>query len=113
MREAWEETGSTDLKLVGYPGLQNQNRLPYGKDEVHYRRFYHLICPGNPPATWWHYETNPRTVAPARFLLISFGSFFPAKFLRLSPTMILCFPGCKSQWFYDIVALSSHPKINI
>jgi hypothetical protein len=28
----------------------------FGRDEIHHRAFYHLVCGGDPPATWEHWE---------------------------------------------------------
>jgi 8-oxo-dGTP diphosphatase len=59
MREAREETGLADLTLVRLLGTQTRDLSDFGRDEIHLRRFYHLRCDGNPPATWRHYEQHP------------------------------------------------------
>ena len=59
MREAFEETGLTELTLARFLGERDVDRSPIGRDEIHRRRFYHLRCGGDPPATWHHYERDP------------------------------------------------------
>jgi 8-oxo-dGTP pyrophosphatase MutT (NUDIX family) len=56
MREAREETGLSDLELVGFLGEQLRDMSDFGRDEVHQRYFYHLRCMGQPPETWRHGE---------------------------------------------------------
>jgi len=67
MREAIEETGLQTLTLAAYLG-QVDHPVPH-HDQVHRRRFYHLLCQGTPPARWQHYETDPSGGAskPIRF----------------------------------------------
>ncbi|MGC9350294.1 MAG: NUDIX hydrolase [Anaerolineae bacterium] len=63
MREACEETGLTELRLVAFLGEAHKpGELP-GPD--HRRYFYHLICGGTPPERWVHYEMNPSDGSPA------------------------------------------------
>ena len=59
MREAIEETGLSDLVLVGSLGEHVRDMADCGLSEVHHRRFYHLRCKGNPPSTWQHHEMSP------------------------------------------------------
>ncbi len=77
LREAFEETGLSGLKMVGYLGEQNQDRIPYGKAEIHHRRFYHLACPGNQSETWRHYETDPSDGSPGPIPFDFFWVIFP------------------------------------
>lgn len=77
MREAFEETGLTGLVMIGYLGEQNLDRIPYGKNEIHHRRFYHLACPGNPPATWRHYENDPSEGDPGPIAFDFFWAILP------------------------------------
>ncbi len=56
LREAYEETGLTDLTLKCFLGEQERDMSDFGRDEVHHRRFYHLRCHGSPPTTWQHEE---------------------------------------------------------
>lgn len=61
MREAWEETGLDGLILGPYLGRRDQewDESTYGRAEVHERHFFHLICPGEPPDSWRHFEQDP------------------------------------------------------
>lgn len=59
LREAQEETGLYDLRIKGYLGEQIRNMADFGKDEVHHRHFYHLVCEGDPPIEWQHDESDP------------------------------------------------------
>lgn len=54
LREAWEETGLAGLKLAGFLG--ERARVHHSLPEVHHRYFYHLVCEGDPPDTWRHWE---------------------------------------------------------
>ena len=56
LREAWEETGLPGLTLARYLGEQQRDMADFGRDEIHQRYFYHLVCGGDPPATWEHWE---------------------------------------------------------
>jgi 8-oxo-dGTP diphosphatase len=55
LREAFEETGLTTLRI----DRQLAAAHPYGRDEFHDRWFFHLICEGSPPETWRHGERDP------------------------------------------------------
>ena len=57
MREAFEETGLSGLRLQAFLG--DHSLSPPGWDEIHHRFFYHLTCEGRPPARWRHDETDP------------------------------------------------------
>jgi 8-oxo-dGTP diphosphatase len=59
LREAYEETGLQDLIMKAYIGDQIRNMEDVGKNEIHHRHFYHLLCPGDPPEQWQHDETSP------------------------------------------------------
>ena len=56
LREAFEETGLADLTLDCFLGEQKRDMSDFGRDEIHYRRFYHLRCRKTPPRTWRHEE---------------------------------------------------------
>jgi 8-oxo-dGTP pyrophosphatase MutT (NUDIX family) len=56
LREAWEETGLPGLTLARFLGEQVRAMADFGRDEIHHRYFYHLVCGGDPPATWEHWE---------------------------------------------------------
>ena len=69
LREAFEETGLNGLTLHSYLGEQIRNMQDVGKDEIHHRHFYHLLCEGDAPDEWQHDETDP-----------SDGGAFPIRF---------------------------------
>src|SRR5690348_7609122 len=52
LREAFEETGLSGLKLVAPLGEQLRDVTPFGKDELQHRYFFHLRCDESPPRTW-------------------------------------------------------------
>ena len=101
LREAQEETGLTDLALVGFLGEQAFDLSPFGRAELHQRYFFHLRCPGDPPEVWRNEEPDPETggdVKPlfelfwARLpdgvpdLIAGHGVMLPALIARLLPT---------------------------
>ena len=60
LREAFEETGLRNLRLVRFLGLVRFDRLPI--DHVpgfHNRWFFHLACDEKPAEVWQHYEMTP------------------------------------------------------
>jgi 8-oxo-dGTP pyrophosphatase MutT (NUDIX family) len=57
LREAVEETGLPDLALVRFLGEIDYS-LPQ-RNEIHRRRFYHLVCNSTPPERWQHQELHP------------------------------------------------------
>ena len=59
LREAFEETGLTDLIIAGFLGEQERDMSDFDRDEIHHRYFYHLRCGGTPPSTWQHEERDP------------------------------------------------------
>lgn len=59
LREAFEETGLEDLKIVRYLGKQIRDLRPYGKNEQHHRHYYLLSCPHPIPQRWGHAEEHP------------------------------------------------------
>lgn len=56
LREAVEETGLTDLKLVCFLGEQVYPRRDVDKMEVHQRKFFQIECTKTPPESWERYE---------------------------------------------------------
>jgi 8-oxo-dGTP diphosphatase len=64
LREAHEETGLPNLRLVAYLGDQLFDRRVIGDVGIHHRHFYHLQAAGDPPATWRHYEYHPSDGSP-------------------------------------------------
>lgn len=84
LREAFEETGLTDLTLVGMLGEQVRDMADFGRDEIHHRYFYYVTCGGVPPLTWRHVELDPSdgTEAPVVF------EFFWVHLLHEVPPLI-------------------------
>ena len=58
LREAFEETGLSDLIVDGFLGVHERDMSDFGRDEIHHRYFYHLRYEGNPPANWRHEERD-------------------------------------------------------
>jgi 8-oxo-dGTP diphosphatase len=58
MREAWEETDLSGLKLCCFLGEQIRDMSEFGKQEIHHRFFYHLLCE-DAPESWSHGEYAP------------------------------------------------------
>lgn len=69
MREAFEETGLSHLTLDCLLGEQERDRSDFGRDEIHHRRFFHLLCDGNPATTWRHEERDPSDSPEPMFIL--------------------------------------------
>lgn len=69
LREAREETGLSDLAVQSYLGEQIRDMNDVGKNEIHHRHFFHLVCDDNPPNQWQHDETDPSDggTVPIRF----------------------------------------------
>ena len=63
-REALEETGLPDLRLVCCLGEQARDMADYNLDEIHQRTFYHLECTQPPPEIWRHNEEDPSDGSP-------------------------------------------------
>ncbi len=65
LREAHEETGLHDLRIMEYLGEQELDVRPWGKNELHLRHYYHLepgpaaFQDGIVPERWTHYEMTP------------------------------------------------------
>jgi len=59
LREAREETGLTDLRVVRFLGEVRRDMADRGRAEIHHRFFFHLVCEGAPPERWQHYEPDP------------------------------------------------------
>ena len=63
LREAREESGLTDIRVVGFLGRYLYNAAPL-KNEAHDRHVYHLELTGSAEKAWLHYETNPSDGGP-------------------------------------------------
>src|SRR5579859_3604447 len=83
LREAYEETWLSGLQLDCFLGLQIWDMTAYGRAEIHHRHFYHLRCPGRPPAAWRHWETTPSDGSPAPIAFDFFWAPVPAGVPRL------------------------------
>jgi 8-oxo-dGTP pyrophosphatase MutT (NUDIX family) len=60
LREAFEETGLTGLRIATFLGLDSFDRWPwYGQNEVHNRWFFHLVGTSALPDAWEHVEAFP------------------------------------------------------
>lgn len=59
VREAEEETGLRELRVIGVIGGQRYDMRPFGRDELHDRTFVHLALDGPAPDTWIHGEADP------------------------------------------------------
>lgn len=58
MREAFEETGLTNLKMKGFLGMRHYDMSPWGGDPSQDRYFFHLELEGDAPSSWRNNETN-------------------------------------------------------
>lgn len=59
LREAFEESGLTDLEVVAVLGETLVDFSPWSRDELHHRTFVHLRLKGEAPDTWEHWEEHP------------------------------------------------------
>ena len=82
MREAFEETGLTDLKLIGFLGECYYDMSDWGGDPQQHRYFFHLELHGEAATTWRHYETDGGKSDPIAF------EFFWAKLPDAIPELI-------------------------
>ena len=58
LREALEETGLTNLRVVKYLG-SNEFDARIFRPEMHERHFFHLEASGDLPKEWLHFENHP------------------------------------------------------
>lgn len=77
MREACEETGLAELTLDGFLGEQERDMADFGRNEVHHRRFYHLLYDGSPVAVWRQQELHPADDPEARPIFEFFWASLP------------------------------------
>jgi 8-oxo-dGTP pyrophosphatase MutT (NUDIX family) len=59
LREAREETGLEQLRIVRFLGDVMFDCTPFWRDEIHHRHFFHLACGETPPERWRQYELDP------------------------------------------------------
>jgi 8-oxo-dGTP pyrophosphatase MutT (NUDIX family) len=92
LREAREETGLADLKLLAYLGARDIDLSIYGRDEINRRHFFQIEYTGKPLLRWLHDEIHRSdgSAAPIEFeffwvkypeevpeLVAGFGDFLP------------------------------------
>lgn len=58
LREAEEETGLTELKVVSHLGSADFD-ISELRPEMHHRDFFHLEATGDVQEAWLHYEMHP------------------------------------------------------
>lgn len=56
LREASEETGLSELRIVRWLGRDVFDATPFGREELHDRWFWHLAIDGEVADTWRHGE---------------------------------------------------------
>jgi len=56
MLEAREETGLSGMRLIQKLGSVNRDMRAFSMDEIHERRYFHLILDSFPGETWIAYE---------------------------------------------------------
>jgi 8-oxo-dGTP diphosphatase len=59
LREAYEETGLTDLRCKAYLGSEEFVVVHDQSKQFNLRHFFHLLNVGEPSDTWQHYEMHP------------------------------------------------------
>lgn len=62
LREAAEETGLEGLQMNRYLGEELFDVSIYGLDEIHRRKFYHILYDEDTPMTWTHIERDPSII---------------------------------------------------
>jgi len=78
LREAREETGLPDLKIVGLLGRHEFDARPFGRAELHDRWFFHLTCDAPTPGRWVHDEDDPSDAPGERIPFELFWVSLPA-----------------------------------
>lgn len=80
LREAHEETGLTALRLSTFLGELRRDMRDFGKDELHHRFYFHVICEESTPETWEWLEPSPSErvkVFPFRFFWVDLPDGVP------------------------------------
>lgn len=73
LREAYEETGLKNLRIVSYLGAGEYDMRPYA-DSIHVRHYFHLtVDDGKVPEKWEWQETHDGIGIPTRFELYWIG----------------------------------------
>ena len=80
LREATEETGLKNLKMVGFLGHDVRDMRDFGIEEWQYRWFYHIECDGTPPEQWIHgeYDAAGKLLIPFAFFWASLAEELPS-----------------------------------
>ena len=69
MREAQEETGISNLKLVQNLGVSHRDMKAFGLSVIHERHYYHLTHQMAAGSEWIGYEETPSDGSPAPIAL--------------------------------------------
>lgn len=59
LREAREETGMKELKVISYLGMQPFDLSTIGASGIQHRHFFHLFYEGTMIDSWRHHEMTP------------------------------------------------------
>ena len=97
LREAREETGLQGLVIRAYLGNQIRNMEDTGREEIHHRHFYHLLCGGDPPDQWQHDETNPSDGDPVPIHFEFFWAKMPDQIPELIADHGILLPGLEGR----------------
>ena len=68
LREAFEETGLTQLRVQSYLGSAEFRSTYDLPPNFSLRHFFHLLYDEEPPITWQHYEMHPSDGSPQPIL---------------------------------------------
>ena len=77
LREANEETGLSRLRLARFLGESLRDMAEFGIDQIHHRRYYHVVCEEDPPERWRHLESDPSDGGPAPIVFEFFWARLP------------------------------------
>ena len=91
LREAFEETGLDDLRIVAelgdtWPVMDGSARA----SEAHHRHFFHLRSGAPLPATWRHEERNPDGGGPSFLFEFSWMPIADAQTMLIAEMGALC-----------------------
>jgi 8-oxo-dGTP pyrophosphatase MutT (NUDIX family) len=80
LRESFEETGLTALRLVKFLDQDTRDMRDCGVEELQYRWFYHIVCRETPPERWRHGESDEtgNLVHPFDFFWASLSESIPS-----------------------------------
>lgn len=83
-REAEEESGLANLKLVAYLGMRDFDATPYGKAQIQHRHFFHFEAPPFLPDRWRHNENDPSEGKESSYEFEFFWAYLPDGIPELS-----------------------------